>query len=85
MGEETLLAGDLTDLSKPYVEKMEHLAAVRDGSTGEITDGYECAQVLAVEEGSPDVVPLYQELYSSEAPEFVSENREVLKAVRHVK
>lgn len=84
VGEETLLVTDLTDISKPHAEEMEHLAKVRDGSTGEITDGYECAQVLAVEKGSAEVVPLYQELYSSVAPAFESENREILKAVRRV-
>ena len=84
VGEQTLLVTDLTDMSKAYAQKMEHLARVYDGRADEITDGYECVEVLAAEAGSPDVVPLYQELYSSEAPEFVSENRKVLKAVRAV-
>lgn len=71
-GEETLLVTDLLDLSTPYAKKIEHLAAVRDASAGKITEGYECAKVLVVETSSPDVVPLCQELYSSEAPEFAS-------------
>lgn len=78
--EETLLVVDLTDVSKPHARRMEHLARVRDGSTGELTPGYWCCQVVAVERNSSEVVPLYQELYSQHAPEFESENDEVLKA-----
>jgi hypothetical protein len=79
--DETLLVVDPTDISKPYARRMEHLARVRDGSTGELTNGYWCCQVVGVERGSPDVVPLYQALYSQRAPDFVSENEEILKAV----
>jgi hypothetical protein len=78
--EETLLVVDLTDISKPYARRMEHLARVRDGSTGDLTNGYWCCQGVGVERDSPDVVPLYQALYSQRAPYFVSENDEVLNA-----
>lgn len=81
VGKETLLIVDPTDISKPYARKMEHLARVRDGSTGELTNGYWCCQVVGVERDSPDVVPLYQALYSQRAEDFVSENEEVSKAV----
>ena len=33
--EDTLLIFDVSDLSKRYAKKMEYLATVRDGSTGE--------------------------------------------------
>lgn len=78
--EETLLVVDLTDVSKPHARRMEHLARVRDGSTGELTNGYWCCQVVGVERNSAEVIPLYQALYSQKAPDFVSENEEVLKA-----
>lgn len=80
----TLLVVDPTDISKPYAEKMEYLAQVRDGSEGEIREGYWCCQVVGAQRGSPEVLPLYQELYSQEAPDFVSENEEILKAVDRV-
>jgi hypothetical protein len=80
VGDETLLVVDLTDISKPYARRMEHLARVRDGSTGELTNGYWCCQVVGVEREEADVVPLYQALYSHRAPDFVSENTEILKA-----
>jgi hypothetical protein len=70
VGEETLVVVDLTDISKPHARRMEHLARVRDGSTGELTPGYWCCQVVAVEPNSSEVVPLYQQLYSHRSPEF---------------
>jgi hypothetical protein len=84
VGEETLVIVDPTDITKPYARKMEHLARVRDGSTGELTNGYWCLPVVAVERGSAEVVPLYQALYSQRAEDFVSENEEVRKATRAV-
>jgi hypothetical protein len=86
--EDTLLIVDPTDVTKPYARKMEYLAKVHDGSKKEIGDGYWICQVIAAECGESLVIPLYNELYSQLAPDFDSENREILKAVdslsRHV-
>lgn len=79
-----LLVLDPTDLSKPYARKMQYLARVRDGSEGKYRDGYWCCQVVGARRGSAQVVPLYQELYSQQAPDFVSENEEILKAIGRV-
>lgn len=84
IGQETLLVVDPTDISKSYARKMEYLARVRDGSDGKIRDGYWCCQVVAARRGSAEVLPLYQELYSQEAPDFESENEEILKAIEKV-
>ena len=84
VGRETLLVLDLTDVIKPYARQMEYLAEVRDGSSKKLGKGYWCCQVVAVERGSAEVMPLDQELYSQEAPGFVSENQELLKAVGRV-
>ena len=84
VGTETLLVVDLTDISKPYARKMEYLAQVRDGSTKKLANGYWCCQVVGLERGSAQVMPLDQELYSQEAPGFVSENHEILKAIGRV-
>ena len=81
---ETLLIVDPTDVSKPYARKMQYLARVRDGSRGEIRDGYWCCEVVGARRGSAEVLPLYQELYSQKAPDFVSENDEILKAIGRV-
>ena len=80
---QTLLVVDPIDISKPYAKKMQYLAPVRDGSEGRIRDGYWCCQVVGARCGSAQVLPLYQELYS-QSPDFVSENDEILKAIRRV-
>lgn len=78
---DTLLLIDPTDVRKLYAKKMEYLATVRDGSTGELGKGYCMCQVVACESESKRVTPLYQSLYSAEAAGFLSENEELLKAV----
>ena len=84
IGARTLLVLDLSDITKPYAEKMEYLARVRDGSAGVIAEGYWLAQVIGVENEDNAIVPLYSALYSHKAPDFVSENAEILTAVRSV-
>lgn len=84
IGTRTLLVLDLSDITKPYAEKMEHLARVRDGSTGTIADGYWLAHVIGVENEDNAIVPLYAALYSQKAPDFVSENEEILTAIHTV-
>ncbi|MHC4156319.1 MAG: hypothetical protein ACYST6_15555 [Planctomycetota bacterium] len=36
---------DLSDIARPFAKKMDYLAAVRDGSTGELVDGYSLAEL----------------------------------------
>jgi len=84
IGKRTLLVLDLSDIAKPYAEKMEHIARVRDGSEGTIADGYWLAHVVGVENTDNAIVPLYAALWSQKAPDFVSENVEVLTAIRTV-
>ncbi len=72
---------DLSDLVKPYAQEMEYLARVRDDSEGELADGY---QVIGVENEGEEITPLHGELYSSQARDFVSENQEILKAIRKI-
>ena len=82
--EQTLLILDISDIAKPYAEKMEYLARVRDGSTGDLADGYWLCQVIAVENEDTAIVPLYSALYSQAAPDFVSENAEIKDAMAAV-
>jgi hypothetical protein len=77
----TVLALDLSDVRKEYAQKMEYLATVRDGSTGELHNGYWLCDVTGAEVGGSEIVPLYQKLFSAEAKDFISENAEVLAAV----
>jgi len=77
----TVLALDLSDIRKEYAQKMENLAMVRDGSTGELHNGYWLCDVTGAEVNGSEIVPLYQRLYSAEAKDFTSENAEMLAAV----
>jgi hypothetical protein len=63
---------------------MQYLSKVRDGSTGEITDGYWVCSVVGAEVEREDIIPLYQHLYSAAAPEFVSENAEILRCIETI-
>jgi hypothetical protein len=78
---DTVLCLDLSDIRKEYAKKMEHLALVRDGSTGEVHAGYWLCDITGAEVNGSEIVPLYQKLYSAEAEEFLSENAEVLAGV----
>jgi len=82
---ETLLIFDTSDVCKPYARRMEYLETVRDGSTGELADGYWLYTVAACERGKPRVVPLYGALASASAPDFSSENDQILRAVDTVR
>jgi len=86
LNKDTLLILDLGDIHKPYAEKMEYLAKVRDGSSlqGNIVDGYWTNQVIAAELGSNELTPLYSSLYSQESPDFTSENEEINRAIDFV-
>ncbi len=81
--DDSLLIVDLTDIQKKYGKKMEFLDEVRDSSSEKKTigPGYMMCTVVGAECGEPHVVPLYQSLYSTKAPNFRSENREILTAV----
>jgi hypothetical protein len=77
----TVLALDLSDIRKEYAQKMQYLAEVRDGSTGELHPGYWLCDVTGAEVNGSEITPLYQKLYSAEAKDFRSENEEVLAAI----
>jgi hypothetical protein len=82
---DTLLIADISDVTKKYAKKMEHLAEVRDGSEDKITKGYWTMKVIGAEMEKGNIIPLYEHLYSHDAPGFVSENKEILKAVECVR
>lgn len=79
--EQTLLLIDPSDITKKYARKMEHLARVRDASEGKLANGYWLCAVLAVECEGRDLVPLANRLWSQNAPDFKSENDEILGCI----
>jgi hypothetical protein len=80
--DDTLLILDLSDLYKKYAERMEYLAKVRDGSEdGTVVNGYWTTQIIGAHLNENEVLPLYYELYSQNAPDFKSENGQIIKAI----
>ena len=79
--QDTLIVIDPTDICKPYAKSMPYLAHVRDGSTGEIVNGYWACTAVACEPDRRRVIPLHQRLWSADAPEFKSENAQLLGVV----
>jgi hypothetical protein len=82
--EDTVLALDLSDIRKEYARRMEHLAPVWDGSSGETHQGYWLLDVTGAEVSGSEIVPVCQKLFSAEAEEFRSENAEILAMVDQV-
>jgi len=78
---DTVLALDLSDLTKKYAKKSEYLGRVRDGSEKKLSDGYWLCDVLGADVGGDCLVPLYGELYSHRSPDFDSENSQIVKAI----
>ncbi len=81
---DTVLALDLSDISKEYSEKQEGLAPVRDGSTGKIKDGWPILAAVGADVRGDKVIPLYGKLYSKRALGFRSENIEILNTIDEV-
>ena len=73
---------DNSDIAKPASQKMEALSEIRDGSTGEITQGYLTieAAVLAKENKMP--LPVYEKVFSPAENGFISETHENLECLR---
>jgi hypothetical protein len=85
INQDTLLIVDPSDLHKKYAQKMQYLAQVRDGSDGGIGKGYWLCEVVGCEVGSNEITPLAQELWSQKAPDFRSENDQILSVVQKVR
>jgi hypothetical protein len=81
VGDDTLLIVDPSDLSKKYAKKMEYLATVRDGSAHDLAQGYWTLHIAGCGLDTDGMVPLYQRLWSAQAPDFSSENDEILRGI----
>jgi hypothetical protein len=81
---DTVLCLDLSDIRKEYARKMEYLAQVHDGSTGQVHPGYWLCDITGAEVNGSEITQLYQHLYSVEAEKFDSENAEILAGIDQV-
>lgn len=79
--EEIWLIADGSDLRKPYAEAMPYLMQVRD-LEDHLVPGYRTINGLGVTPGRRGL--LYHHLFSSQAPDFVSEPAEVQEALQTV-
>jgi hypothetical protein len=80
VGREDLVAVDLSDLAKPYARRMEYLDRIRDASRNTFTLGYWLYEAWHVD-GHGQPRPLQLRPYSTQHPEFVSENQEWLSGL----
>lgn len=71
--EHTLINVDISDLAKPYAQKLQALATVRDGSKKQLTKGYWMLSMTAALDNHR-ILPLAQEVFSQESDEFKSQN-----------
>lgn len=78
---DTLIVIDPTDIRKPYARRMPHLGRVRDGSTGDIVNGYWACLAIACEPGNRRMIPLHGRLWSTQAPDTTSENKQLLDVI----
>jgi len=81
--EDTPIILDLSDIAKPFAKKMDYLTTVRDGSTGELVNGYWLVELYAsLSRKNP--VPILLEPFSHEEPYGPGQNPVVLAAVHKI-
>ena len=80
----TVLIIDDSDIAKSCSSKLEGLCQVRDGSTGEITDGYWYAGISALTAANKQPIPVYSRIYSTVEEGYISNNAETLKSLEYL-
>jgi len=81
--DDTPIILDLSDISKPFARKMDYLATVRDGSTGELVNGYWLLEAYA-SLGHKNPVPILLEPFSHDEPCSPGQNPIVLKGLERI-
>ena len=81
LSKSAVLLIDGGDITKPCSPKMQYIDRVRDGSTGELADGYWTLSVTALTPDKKMPIGVYSTVYSAAEPNFVSEDDEVIKAL----
>ncbi len=81
-GEELWVVADCSDLRKPYASELPYLMQVPALDGKGLVPGYRTLNVLGITPGRRGI--LYHRLFSSQAPEFVSEPAEVQQAIQTV-
>ena len=85
VNDKSILVVDSGDIIKPCSTKLECLGAVRDGSTGEMGNGYHMLGVTALMPEQKAPIGVYSRVYSTAEEGFVSADDETLKALRFLR
>lgn len=81
--DDTPIILDLSDIAKPFAKKMDYLATVRDGSNGQLVNGYWLVELYAsLSHKNP--FPVLLEAFSHEQPCSPGQNPVVLNAIHEV-
>jgi len=81
--DDTPIILDLSDIAKPFAKRLDYLATVRDGSTGELVNGYWLVELYAsLSRKNP--VPILLEPFSHQQPYSPGQNPVVLKAIHKI-
>ncbi len=82
--DDSIIIIDGSDITKPASKHLEKLCEVRDGSTGEMGNGYHTigAAVLSAENKLPFGV--YSRIYSTEEEDYISETNEYLQCFQYM-
>ena len=78
----TILIVDGSDITKDYTTKMECIATVRDGSTGEYKFGYHTLGITALTPEKKMPIPVYSRIYSQAEQGYVSEDEETINGLK---
>ncbi len=83
VGDDHVICLDGSDIAKPFAEKLEALAYIRDGSKKEVVPGYLLMGAVAVRPGGYDKnpLPLLLRPYSAAEEQFVSDPYELHTAI----
>lgn len=82
INDKTILIVDGSDITKDYTTKMECIATVRDGSTGEYKLGYHTLGITALTPEKKMPIPVYSRIYSQAEQGYVSEDEETIKGLK---
>lgn len=82
INDKTILIVDGSDITKNYATKMENMALVRDGSTGEYKLGYHTLGIAALTPKKKMPIPVYTKVYSASEKGYVSEDEETINGLK---
>jgi len=78
-----IVAFDLSEIKKEYAKDMPYLAGVYDASNKATATGYWLTMCEAIRTDGKHI-PLWLKAYSQKTPGFVSENAEIIEALRSI-